>query len=410
MRILFISYFFPPYAHATAVERTVLIIKELESRGHKVAVLTARDYTFVARDYSFLKYISDDLILVKPRAIEPSTFLGGEHLAVSEGKSVLRRLTWPDSRILWLINALPAGIKLVKFFKPDVIVTIAPPYTDLLLGLFLSQKYRIPHIVDMLDPWSDDLYSMYPEPWQKKLTSFFEELILRRAKGVIVATYPMKWRLLEKYAFLKPELVENITYGVNEEIIKGVSPINYDLPFTLLYLGTLRGSHKNPSAFIEVFSEFVRMAGNARLIIVGNIADEVKNYVLEKIPADNVKFHSYVKNDKICKFVNNSHVLWLLISRGPGFELVMPAKTITYLGLKRPILATVPQGWTMEFLRRLGVEVCDIDKAEEIKKSLEKLYWDYANRSLKALQEETVKEFSYSKIAERYESFLKSLI
>ncbi|MEO0229373.1 MAG: glycosyltransferase [candidate division WOR-3 bacterium] len=410
MRILFISYFFPPYAHATAVERTVLIIKELERRGHKVAVLTARDYTFVARDYSFLKYISDDLILVKPRAIEPSTFLRGKHIAVSEGKSILRRITWPDSRILWLINALPAGIKLVKFFKPDVIVTIAPPYTDLLLGFFLSSKYRIPHIVDMLDPWSDDLYSMYPEPWQKKLTSFFEGLILQKAKGAIVATYPMKWRLLEKYTFLKPELVENITFGINEEITKSVSPVNYDLPFTLLYLGTLRGSHKNPSIFIEVFSEFARRSGNARLIIVGNTAEEVKRYVMEKMPHNSVEFHSYVKNDEVFKFVNNSHVLWLLISRGPGFELVMPAKTITYLGLKRPILATVPQGWTMEFLKRLGVEVADIDKAEEIKRSLEKLYQDYANRSLKSLQEKTTKEFSYSKIAERYEAFLKSLI
>ncbi|MGB9824944.1 MAG: glycosyltransferase [Candidatus Hydrothermia bacterium] len=410
MRILFVSYFFPPFANATAVERTVMLIRHLRRRGNDIAVLTARNYTFMARDDSFLKYVPRDIWIVKPHALEPSTFLKAKDFSMAEGKSILRRFVWPDSRIFWLINAIPAGIRLVKQFKPDSIVSIAPPYTDLLLGYFLASRFKIPHFVDMLDPWSDDLYGMYPSAWQKKLTFAAEKLVMQSAKGFIVATYPMKWRLTEKYPFLKPEKVENITFGINEDLVKDVREIDYSTPFTLLYLGTMRGSHKKPLAFVEAFSDFVKEVKDARIIAVGNISEEAKHYFLSKVPEENLELHPYVKNERIAEFVNRAHVLWLLISRGTGFELVMPAKTITYLGFKRPILATVPEGWTASFLRQTGANVVDVDNSNEIFSALSQLYHAYQRKALSLPDKKVVNEFYYSKIAEKYESFLKSLM
>jgi len=410
MKILFISYFFPPYAHATAVERTVLIVKYLSELGHEIGVITARNYTFFQRDASYLKYVSKTLRIARPSAIEPSTFLQGQSVPSGTSKKLFRNFLWPDSRVLWLINALPASHTFVKDFRPDVIVSIAPPYTDLILGYLISRRFRIPHFVDLLDPWSDDLYNMYPNWWQKELTYFFEKKILEETRGVIVATYPMKWRLLERYKFLKPERVENITFGIIKENMEKVAEIDYSSPFTVLYLGTLQGGHKNPAGFIKAFAKFTKVHSDVRLAIAGNVDTEVKDFIKRNLPEENVEFLGYIENEKVHTVVNRAHVLWLLISRAPGFELVMPAKTISYLGFSRPILATVPEGWTAEFLRKLGVRVVDNDDVEGILRALEDLYEDYKNRNFRLLKKELVQDFEYSKIALKYESFLKTAL
>lgn len=410
MRILFVAYFFPPYAHATAVERTVMLIKGLAEMGHDIGLVTARNYTFFSRDYSFLKYVPETLKIINPSALEPSTFLERVSNSASSGRGVLRKFIWPDSRILWLMNAIPAAYRFTQRFVPDVIVSVAPPYTDLLLGYFLSKKFKVPHIVDLLDPWSDDLYEMYKMWWQKELTSLAEKEILKNAKGVVVATYPMKWRLIEKYSFLKPETVENITFGIREDLSEKVAEVNYTAPFTVLYLGTLRGGHKNPVGFVEAFAEFAATHPEVRLRIAGNIDQEVMSFIGNRIPESNVQITGYVKNEDIPLLVNDAHILWLLISRAPGFELVMPAKTISYMGFKRPILATVPEGWTAEFLRKMGATVVEYENKGEILKALESLYDEYKSRGLRALNNNITEEFKYSVITQKYERFLKTLV
>jgi len=411
MRILFVSYFFPPFAHATAVERTVMLLKGLKELGHEVAVLTGRDYTYMQRDYSYLRYIPRDAIIKRPFAVEPSTIFKKVPMQKESKRNLFRYFFWPDTKVLWIVNAIPAGIKLVKAFKPDLILSFAPPYTDLLVGHFLSKRFRIPHVVDLLDPWSDDLYYLYPAKWQKSLTSYFEKEIFREAKGIVVAIYPMKWRIVEKYPFIKPEKVENFTFGIKDETLNRVPPIDYSKPFTALYLGTIRGIHKNPSAFIEAFSRFVKKHPEAKLRIAGNVAEEAKEYILSLIPKDNVELLNYVENERILELVKDSHVMWLLITRGPAYELVMPAKTITYLGLGRPILATIPKTWTYDFLKNFGgVTLADPDDVEGIEKALEDLYHAYVRKNLRTPREDLVQEFLYSRIAQKYEAFLKSLV
>ncbi len=410
MKILFISYFFPPNAHAGAVERTVFIIRELVKRGHRISVLTARNYTFFKKDNSFQKVIPSDVHVFSPSAIEPSTFFSRDVASLSSKRGFLRYLIWPDSRVFWLINAVPSSIKLVKNFKPDLIVSIAPPYTDLLLGYFLSKRFKIPLVVDLLDPWSDDLYEMYPSQWQKKLTHFAERLILESAKGGLVATYPMKWRLLERYDFLKPEKIENITYGIIEENVEKIREINFELPFTVLYLGTIRGGHKNPVGFVKGFSRFVSKNKDAMLHLVGSIEKSAAYKFESLIPKENLKISPYLANEEIYKVVNESHLLWLLISKAPGFELVMPAKTIAYLGFKRPILATVPAGWTARFLSSMGIKVVDPDDEDSIERALQEFYDSYKKRQLITPPFDRVREFYYDKIGERYENFIKRVI
>ncbi|MGB4239110.1 MAG: glycosyltransferase [Candidatus Hydrothermia bacterium] len=409
MKILFVAYFFPPHAHATAVERTVMVIKGLSEEGHEIGLITARNYTYSSKDYSFLKYVPENLKVVSPSALEHSTFCKSLSNLQGAYKNTFRKFIWPDSRALWLLNAIPASSHFTKVFKPDVVVSVAPPYTDLLLGYLLSRRLKVPHVVDFLDPWSDDLYDMYPLWWQKELTASAEKEILKRVKGVIVATYPMKWRLIEKYPFLKPEMVENITFGIKEDLANRIESPDYSKPFAILYLGTLQGGHKNPKSFVDAFREFCSRHPEVILKIVGGkIEDGIKDLLNKEIPNRNLQIMGYVKNENIHLLVNESHVLWLLISRARGFELVMPAKTITYLGLERPILATVPEGWTAEFLKKAGVTVVSCDRKDEILMCLEELYQKYLNHDLNGPESSVTEEFKYSTIARKYGKFLET--
>jgi len=407
MRVLFVSYFFPPNAYATGVKRSIRIIKRLKKYDIEPLILTARDYTFIKKDESFLKELPEDLMIFRPKALEPSTFLKNVEFLEDKSKKPFRYFIWPDSRILWLINALPQIGKIIKSSKPQGIVVQAPPFSSLILGLLANKLYKIPYILDMWDPWSDDLYGMYPTFWQKNLTDKTEELLMRGARGIIVVTYPMKYRLLHKYPFLEAHGIEVITFGYEEGEMKDIGEIDYTPPLKILYLGSLFGVHKDPEVFFEAFSEFIKKdRKSVKLILAGAKSKRILD-LASGIPAENIELIPYVPHSEIRKFIRSSHVLWLLTTPGPGYDLIMPSKLFEYLGARRPILATVPAGWVQDFLKRINAFVCNPVDKSEILDTLRRIWSSFENKKLPLPPHEVRAFYSYENLSERYAAFLK---
>jgi len=407
MRILFVSYFFPPNAYATGVKRTTRIIKRLREHGVEPLILTARDYTFIKRDESFLRELPEDLVIFRPKALEPSTFLKNAEFLEEKGKKPFRYFIWPDSRILWLINALPQISKIIKNFKPHGMVVQAPPFSSLVLGLLANKLHKLPYILDMWDPWSDDLYGMYPTFWQKNLTDKAEESLMKGARGIIVVTYPMKYRLLHRYPFLESHKIEVITFGYEEDEMKDIGEIDYNPPLKILYLGSLFGIHKDPRVFFEAFHEFIKKGNkNVKLILVGTKSSKILD-LASSIPKENIELIPYIPHSEILKFIRSSHILWLLTTPGPGYDLIMPSKLFEYLGARRPILATVPPGWVQDFLKRINAFVCDPVNKSEILDTLYRIWSSFENKKLPLPPQEVRAFYSYENLSERYAVFLK---
>ncbi len=59
----------------------------------------------------------------------------------------------PDTKSPWIRFAYKLGCKIINQEKPDLIFATAPPFSALLVGLKLKQKFNLPLVSDFRDPW-----------------------------------------------------------------------------------------------------------------------------------------------------------------------------------------------------------------------------------------------------------------
>ena len=83
------------------------------------------------------------------------------------GPSVVNYLFFPDAKALWIPFAYRLGKKVIKQEQPTLIFATAPPYSALLLGVYLKHFGKIPLVSDFRDPYPTGLvtppiYFRYP--------------------------------------------------------------------------------------------------------------------------------------------------------------------------------------------------------------------------------------------------------
>ncbi len=165
MRILLVSYFFPPYNTIGAV-RTGKTARYLRQLGHDVRVLTAANQPLQP---TLPREIPDGNVIATPwiDVNRPAQWLlGGRERVAARGYQSSSRLRGiagqlgklyrtfvhlPDAQIGWLPFALRAGSRLLHRWKPDVILASGLPITSLLVAARLSEKFHVPWVAEMRD-------------------------------------------------------------------------------------------------------------------------------------------------------------------------------------------------------------------------------------------------------------------
>ena len=107
---------------------------------------------------------------------------------------------------------------------------------------------------------------------------------------------------------------------------------------------------------------------------------------IKKIGIENiVKIINTVPYLKNLEYMKKSDYLLVIDARSNKPSVFQPAKTIDYLGAKKPILAiTTKTGQTAERILSLQVgEVANIDDIEDIKNKIIKMYKNWQNNNSK---------------------------
>jgi glycosyltransferase involved in cell wall biosynthesis len=423
-KVLIIAYYFPPMGMA-GVQRTLKFVKYLPDYNWIPTVLTVSPGGYFAKDYSMLKEIEDkniNVIRVESN-LEPTQLIKKRDTINMPRESIRKFLSLvsqtifiPDNKIGWKKKALISAEELIEKEKFDVIYATSPPYTDLLIGAELKKKFHVPLVFDYRDAWVDNPYNIYTTPLHKILNQKMEKSTLRVSDHIITINRRIKELILRRYKFLR--------YNDVSIIPQGFDPEDFNLPqgetfpkvnkFRITYSGTFI-EKRTPKYFLQALHKLLKekpgIRNNIEACFVGNFRKENEKIVDKLNLQDVVNIVGYVEHKECTKYLLSSDVLWLIIGKGKGEDMMSTGKLFEYIGARKPIIGCVPEGIAkttiLESKAGLVTEPYDV---EGISKAIYEFYLKYKKKSLPIPSVEFVEKYNRYKLAEELSKIFELLI
>ena len=368
-RVLVVAYYFPP-SGGPGVQRVLKMIRYLPHFGWEPVVLTVREGTFPARDDSLLAEAPPTLHIERTRILEPYKLyrrmtntqqpIDIAVLTHHRSKSWSQRIAeWvratlfiPDARIGWIVDAVPAGISLIKHFGISMIYTSSPPYTCALIGRALKRRSELPWVMELRDPWTGFLTT--PKRWWLPawIDRQLERSCLERADRIVVAWDGITRDALAKYPSLPSEKFVTIPNGFDAADYPPTQLLPTD-KFTIAYTGSLYGL-RNPALLVTaletLFAQGVLSPERVRLRLVGRIGEDVTADISRSPVYACTEFIPYRPHSESIRLLQASDVALLIVDRSSERNAIVPGKVFEYLGAGKAILALAPHGSAIEEL------------------------------------------------------------
>ncbi len=383
-KVLFIAYYFPPLG-GSGVQRSLKFARYLSEFGWQPVVLTvAHNLTRWPKDRSLIKEIPTDVQVHRA----PTLDLNWLYKAMW-GLRLHKLVEWlqlhwliPDSEITWLPFARKCIDKIVSEHKIDLVYITGGPFSSMLLGPYVSEKYNLPYVVDFRDEWVNNhtrLDRAYTSSARQKDQNC-EKAVIERCSGIIYA-HPMfmKENFESRYPFLSERPNRIITNGFDESDFSGLEaqPRQSGKIFKIVYTGSFYDRRRPLVLFLAIrnlMTEKVISADQIRIEIYGK---NTPAFVLGEFYHDEtikgmVRFQPYISHKNSLKILNNADALLLYLSPGANSEPELPGKMFEYMRSYRPILAIVPpQGSAAELVRQSKTGyVFDSDSETEVTNGL----------------------------------------
>ncbi|MES2353849.1 MAG: glycosyltransferase [Pseudomonadota bacterium] len=371
-RVLMIAYHFPPVKVSSGIQRTLRFAQYLPDSGWTPTVLTPHPRAYAMTSQEDMGQITN-MDVFPAFALDTS-----KHLSI--GGRYPRIAALPDRWASWWLGGVPAGLKLIRKFRPDVIWSTYPIATAHLIGLTLHRLSGIPWVADLRDPMAQDGYPTDPLIW--KSFDWIEKRVVRYASAVTFTTpgalreythrYPDR---AEKFSVIENGYDENAFAAVDGA--QNIPPRNGDRPFTLVHSGVIYPEERDPRQFFEAL---------AQLLKAGEISPQLLRIVLRATGHDEY-LQKLIDQNGIASIVTlapsipyaealreMTTVDALLILQAANCNDQIPAKLYECLRARRPILGlTDPNGDTGGALAAAGINtVAPLDSAPAIRETLKR--------------------------------------
>lgn len=391
MKILYISYFYPPLG-GPAVLRNLKTVRYLSEAGADVTVLTVDDIEYAYSDPA-LNDLRREKQLIRTPSWDPMALLRkvfGKNKAASQSvyknspeslKLLIRRLYPIDEKIGWLPHLLAHGRKILKQSEIDLIFVSCGPFSSAIGAYKLAQEFDKALVVDYRDYWtllSD--YDLMGNALNRKLSRSWERRILNRANLVITATQGIAEALAQNFDSTLPQRTFLLYNGHDEQDYTDLPQARPSRDFyTLSYFGNIyaRRSLKYLYQAIAELDKEMLTPRNLRVELYGNFNREVYQEIECSRIKDKISIRPGLSHREALVKMQEADALILIInSSSPKGTLT--SKVFEYLRLARPILALVPQhGEAAALLKECGIDsICPMESVSAIKLCLSKLIED----------------------------------
>ncbi|MDX2007808.1 MAG: glycosyltransferase [Meiothermus sp.] len=343
MRILILSYFFPPYNTIGAV-RVGKLAKYWHERGHEVRVISAENQLepqtlalgIPQQQVTYCKWANLNFwvrLLSREKGDALSSATTDERQGLLSKLATLYRATvnFPDGKIGWYPYALDASNKLLEGWKPDVIYASAHPLTTLLVAERLASRHRIPWFAELRDLWTQNHYYTYGFP-RRDLETRLERRTLSQASGLITVSEPLADSLR---TFGLP--TETILNGFDlEDYPKQTTPPNPKLQ--IIYTGIIYAGKRDPTPLFQALRQMGEQANEIEAHFYGRKLAMVEALAKAQGVAGSVHVHEAVPYQESLRLQKSADALLLLTWDHPSENGVYTGKLFEYIGASRPIL------------------------------------------------------------------------
>ena len=366
-----VAFHFPPQRGSSGLQRTLTFSHYLPGLGWEPLVLTAHPRAHADTGPDQMGDIAPGLVVRRAFALDTA-----RHLAW-RGK-YLGWMALPDRWSSWLAGAVPAGLGLVRRYRPDVIWSTYPIASAHLAALALHLLTRLPWIADMRDPMLDE---SHPSGRAKRaIAGWIEAQTLKHCTRAVCTTPGAVRAYRERYPALPAERICLIENGYDERAFAMAGqapPAPADAPLTLLHSGIVYPSERDPRPLF---------AALATLLARGRITPARFQLVL-RAPVHEAWLAELVAEHGIGAIVRIAPPLpyrealaemlgagALLVLQAANCNAQVPAKLYEYLRARRPILAlTDTAGDTARLLRQAGIDtIGPLDSTAGIVAALER--------------------------------------
>ncbi len=356
-RVLMVAYHYPPMRGSSGIQRTLKFSQYLPQHGWQPLVLSASPRAYANSGNDQLAEIPKEAIVHRAFALDTS-----RHLSV-RGRYV-GWMALPDRWVTWCLGAIPAGLRMVRKYRPQVIWTTYPIASAKLIGLALHKLTGLPWIADLRDPMTDVDYPA--DPVTRRFYRWIEEKTVRNCALAVcttpgaIVTYTKRFPDIPASRFA---LIEN---GYDEEnfanaaaLQKPVAPVA-GRPFTLIHSGIIYPSERDPVPFFEALAELKAngavTAKRLRIVLRATAHDSYLIPLIEQFGiGDIVSLAPHIAyRDALAEMLGADG---LLVLQATNCNHQIPAKLYEYLRARRPVLAlTDAIGDTAATLRHAGID------------------------------------------------------
>jgi hypothetical protein len=344
-RVLMIAYHYPPCRGSSGLQRSLNFTRHLPLHGWDPILLTVNPRVYPECSIEQIADIPSGMPIERAFALDAAKDLSFHR----------RYISWtalPDRWVSWLLWAVPAGLRLIRKYRPQVLWSTYPIATALWIGYFLHRLSGIPWVVDVRDPLTeDDPLTGERFPSDSKLwraRRMIEERAMFHSSRAVLVTAGARKIYSDRYASVSNNHWAIIPNGYSEETFATVErnitrPSRNGGPMCLLHSGILYPTpDRDPSAFFVALNR-LRAAGRIspgqlQVTLRASGYDDwyqkqIRAYGLHGIVylAPSIPYH-----DALAEMLTADG---LLIFQGYTSNPAVPAKLYEYLRARRPIFA-----------------------------------------------------------------------
>lgn len=321
-------------------------------------------------------------------------------------------LSYPDWYGGWYRPALRAAEQMLMRERFSAVFSTSPPRTAALIAYTVAQRYRVPWIMDLRDPWMG-----YSEGWGMIECGFFRRLhrrvfaaCLRQANAVVVNTPTFAARLQAEYPLCMGK-VYVVPNGIDDSALVWHPEEVFPQKMVIAHFGTVYGA-RTARSFLEGVALWLRETPEARgrieVWFYGESAEDIATFAKQLNLSEVVKVHPPVGRQEVKELMKQSTVLLLLAQQQP---LQIPAKTYEYLASGKPIIAMCERDSATGMLLQNAPECYISEGWREVEQSLSTL-WERLRQgnSLWVSREEFLTPFRYSSLTQQLARIVEKVV
>jgi len=420
-QVLVIAYYFPPMG-LSGVQRTLKFVKYFPEYGWQPTVLTVDPFGYPETDESLLEDLQGkEISVVRTMAAGPGRIFGGRgpvKLPSETRRKLMSRVSdtffIPDNKIGWRKRAVDKAMQLHRSKPFDLIFATAPPFTDFLIGVDIKARIRKPLVLDYRDPWFDYPFKFYPTPFHKLYTKKLERKVLRASSHILTTNRRVKELILKRYPFLTYHDVDIVPQGFDQDDLDKVMSNGSifrrsDGVMRLTYAGVFWEDRK-PDQFLQalhdLFKESPELRKHIQARFVGTFREHNKELVARLGLTDRVEVLDYLPHHECIRELVASDVLWVIV----GDTVGSPGKTYEYIGVGKPILGLVPDGFLKSAIVEAGGRTVPPGDVVAIKNAIREFYAEFQQGTLRTPDPAVVRKYDRRTLTGSVVKIFESLV